>query len=106
MHDPDSRVRREAANSLGFQEDPSAVYTLAEVLDDEDVLVRQAAMASLFHLAMTGRAPTDILPRVEWIGAHDPGIVQGRAVVREAAERVARELRRAIKEESDQATPR
>jgi HEAT repeat protein len=106
LHDPDSRVRREAANSLGFQEDPSVADTLMTVLDDEDVLVRQAAMASLFHLAMTGRTPTDILPRVEWIAAHDPGTVQGHAVVRDAAERVARELGRAIKEESDQATPR
>ncbi len=101
LQDSDSRVRREAAASLGFLDDAPVAPTLVAVLEDEDVHVRLAAMQSLYHLALRGRAPTTILSQVEWVAAHDTGTIDGREVVKDAGQRVVRELRRALREGID-----
>jgi len=96
LQDSDSRVRREAAASLGFLDDVPVVPTLVAVLEDEDVHVRLAAMQSLYHLALPGRAPTTILSQVEWVATHDTGTINGHEVMKDAGQRVVRELRRAL----------
>ncbi len=101
LQDSDSRVRREAAASLGFLDDAPVVPTLVTVLEDEDVHVRLAAMQSLFHLALPGRAPISILSQVEWVATHDTGTINGHQVVRDVGQRVVRELRRARTERID-----
>lgn len=101
LQDSDSRVRREAAASLGFLDDAPVVPTLVTVLEDEDVHVRLAAMQSLFHLALPGRAPISILSQVEWVATHDTGTINGHQVVRDVGQRVVRELRRALTERID-----
>jgi len=101
LRNSDSRVRREAAASLGFLDDAPVVPTLVAVLEDADVQVRLAAMQSLYHLALRGRAPTTILSQVEWVAAHDTGTINGHAVVKDVGQRVVRELRRALTEGID-----
>ena len=96
LQDSDSRVRREAAASLGFLDDAPVAPTLVAVLEDEDVHVRLAAMQSLYHLALPGRAPTSILSQVEWVATHDAGTINGHEVMKDVGQRVVRELRRAL----------
>ncbi len=98
VHDRSPEARRAAASSLGFGDDPAVCYALVAALDDPDVLVRQAAMFSIYHFAMTSRAPVNILPQVELVAANDTGTIEGHSVVREAGERAARELRRCMRE--------
>ncbi len=99
QEDADGRVRRAAASSLGFLDDGSAAYTLVEALADADVQVRLASMSSLFHLALTGHAPTDIVSRVEWVANHDTGTINGHEVIKDVGQRTVRELRRALPDE-------
>ncbi|MDQ2744060.1 MAG: HEAT repeat domain-containing protein, partial [Chloroflexota bacterium] len=96
---PESEVRAEAASSLGFLPDEGVVEPIVGALSDSSVRVRQAALGALYHLALTRRAPLDILPAVEWVAANDAGTIQGYPVIKDTAQRVVRELRLQMDEE-------
>jgi phycocyanobilin lyase subunit beta len=69
--DPSSEVRRAAAASLGFFAVPAVPSILAELLHDEDISIRLAALQGLYNLALQGKTPTSLLAEIERVAASD-----------------------------------
>lgn len=63
--DPDPYPRSEAAAALAHHDSPRARASLVTALSDEDLVVRQAAIAALFRLAFTYRGYDPEAPRGE-----------------------------------------
>jgi HEAT repeat protein len=87
LRDPDPGVRRQAASSLLFIDDPRAIAPLAEALADGDAAVRATAADSLFSLLQSYSDPGLLEPelRARTVEALLVALRDNKAEVRRAA---------------------
>jgi bilin biosynthesis protein len=96
LQDRQASVRRAAASSLGFAGNERVMESLMQGIRDDDVHVRQASVQALYELAGVGRADARVLPALEEAIRSDDGQIYGHFVVRDAAARAVKEIRRVL----------
>jgi bilin biosynthesis protein len=96
LQDRQASVRRAAASSLGFAGNERVMESLMQGIRDDDVHVRQASVQALNQLARVGRADARVLPALEEAIRSDDGQIYGHFVVRDAAARAVKEIRRVL----------